>query len=206
MMDRNTKSETKRTVGAPKGSRDLSRKKQQITNAAEELFLKDGYDKTTMDNITSLANISKGTLYHYFKSKEELLKALRAKFENEVLHRVSQQVDKCAENDWKSKVETWIKASVSAYIELKDLHDLVIYSSNLPYRQTLLDAKITRLLSTIILEGNRARAWDIDDPDWTATIMFYSFRGGCDEAILGMQDVNVLPDKLKSIFFRILNI
>jgi len=47
-------------------------KKQLIIDVAIEEFFKNGYDKTSTDTITCRAGISKGILFHYFKSKKNL--------------------------------------------------------------------------------------------------------------------------------------
>jgi len=44
-----------------------------ITEAAMEVFLKKGYENTTMEAIAKNAGLSKGGLYHYFKSKDMVL-------------------------------------------------------------------------------------------------------------------------------------
>ena len=49
-------------------------KKEQIIAAARKLFTKYGYKKVSMDEIAREANVSKKTVYAYFKDKEELLK------------------------------------------------------------------------------------------------------------------------------------
>lgn len=50
--------------------------KEKIVQAAITTFSKYGYDKTRMDDIAESANLGKGTLYLYFKSKEELFYAI----------------------------------------------------------------------------------------------------------------------------------
>lgn len=47
-------------------------KHNQIMTAAATLFAKQGYKKTTIDEIVVKAGISKGLFYHYFKNKKEL--------------------------------------------------------------------------------------------------------------------------------------
>jgi len=47
-------------------------KKEMIAKAALSCFLSAGYSNTTMDDITKTAGISKGGVYWYFKSKEEI--------------------------------------------------------------------------------------------------------------------------------------
>lgn len=60
--------------------RDL---KQEIITAAWELFYKNGYEKTTVDDIIRAANTSKGGFYYYFRAKEELLNSLYSVFDRE---------------------------------------------------------------------------------------------------------------------------
>ena len=45
----------------------------KILNAAWKLFEEKGYEETTVDEIIEATHTSKGTFYHYFKSKEDLL-------------------------------------------------------------------------------------------------------------------------------------
>jgi AcrR family transcriptional regulator len=47
-------------------------KRRQILNGAREVFLTQGFDAASMGEIARRAGVSKGTLYVYFNSKEEL--------------------------------------------------------------------------------------------------------------------------------------
>lgn len=47
--------------------------KNKLFNAALTLFSKHGFDKTTIDDITSAAGFSKGTFYNHFPSKEYVI-------------------------------------------------------------------------------------------------------------------------------------
>lgn len=46
--------------------------KSKILNAALRLIRERGYEATTVDALCELAKVSKGSFFHYFKSKEEL--------------------------------------------------------------------------------------------------------------------------------------
>ena len=48
----------------------------RILQSAVDRFSKNGFDRTKMDEISSSADVSKGTLYNYFNSKEDLFHAL----------------------------------------------------------------------------------------------------------------------------------
>ena len=51
-------------------------RKSQILKAAEGVFTKKGFDEARMDDIADETGLSKGTLYLYFKSKDDLIIAI----------------------------------------------------------------------------------------------------------------------------------
>lgn len=51
-------------------------KRRQILDGARTVFLSDGFDGASMNDIARVAGVSKGTLYVYFESKEQLFEAL----------------------------------------------------------------------------------------------------------------------------------
>ncbi len=53
--------------------RDRARRKRAILKAALKLFVERGYKKTKMETIAQEAGLSKGLLYFYFKSKDQIL-------------------------------------------------------------------------------------------------------------------------------------
>ena len=61
---------------AERKEREKGQRRNDIVNAAEKVFFSKGIDSATMDEIAEKAELSKGTLYLYFKSKEELLFAV----------------------------------------------------------------------------------------------------------------------------------
>ncbi len=47
-------------------------KKDDISNQAKRLFAEKGYEGTAMDELASLANVNKASIYYYFKDKKNL--------------------------------------------------------------------------------------------------------------------------------------
>lgn len=64
---------------APQPDRAEERR-QQIMQAALTCFARKGYHQTTMDDIVAESGLSKGTLYWYFKSKDDLFISLVKSF------------------------------------------------------------------------------------------------------------------------------
>ena len=195
-----------RRIGAPQGPRKANQRRATLIEAAGKLFTEKGYEATTMDEIAAAANFSKGTLYHYFSNKAELLQVLREGFEKEIMRRVQSRVEGGPADDWRGRLKAWTDAAVDAYFEMIELHDVVIYGLGMPFRHAMADAEITRYLTKLISDGARAGAWRVADERWTAVVMFYSFRGGCDEAIMGTQRAEDVPNKLNDLFLRILGV
>ncbi len=52
--------------------REKESRREEIINAAEKIFFEKGLVQATMDEIAEAAELSKGTLYLYYKSKEDL--------------------------------------------------------------------------------------------------------------------------------------
>ena len=72
---------------APKTEEQLNRireeKKSKILDTALKLFAYNGFDRTTISKIAKDAEVSKGLIYNYFESKEEILKGIINQAETE---------------------------------------------------------------------------------------------------------------------------
>ena len=69
--------------------------------AAEKLFLAKGVEATTISEIVEEAQVAKGTFYHYFASKNEMLTALGNRYTARFLERLRNAVDGCPAGDWR---------------------------------------------------------------------------------------------------------
>ncbi|MEI4828121.1 TetR/AcrR family transcriptional regulator [Bacillus sp. FJAT-53711] len=56
--------------------KEYEERRNEILDTAERLFVSKGYMKTTVNDILREIGIAKGTFYHYFKSKEEVMDAI----------------------------------------------------------------------------------------------------------------------------------
>jgi len=63
-----------------KNPKNYGEKEQRILEAAGVLFARYGLKKTSVDEIAQMAGLGKGTIYLYFKSKEELFAAIVQRF------------------------------------------------------------------------------------------------------------------------------
>ncbi|MCS6989306.1 MAG: TetR/AcrR family transcriptional regulator [Chloroherpetonaceae bacterium] len=56
--------------------REKEQRRQEILRAAKTVFFRNGFEKTSMEMVAEECQLAKGTLYLYFKSKEELYLSL----------------------------------------------------------------------------------------------------------------------------------
>ncbi|HOD54758.1 MAG TPA: TetR/AcrR family transcriptional regulator [Candidatus Cloacimonadota bacterium] len=96
---------------------EISDKKELILNTAESIFEKYGYAKTSMDDIANEAYIGKGTIYYYFKSKEDIFLELVVHYHKMIRNLVEKEMSKCTSFDQKFKlmIELPIKYAIEKY-------------------------------------------------------------------------------------------
>jgi len=91
-------------------TREKEQRRNTILAAAEKLFARDGYTATSLDRVAEEVEISKGTIYLYFKNKEDLFFTLiREKFEA-LIQQVTTQINKT--NSLEDLVSTAIRVMV----------------------------------------------------------------------------------------------
>ena len=64
--------------------KDPETRRSELIDTAEELFLENGYEETTVSEIVRNAGVAQGTFYHYFKSKDEVLNAITDRWIEEI--------------------------------------------------------------------------------------------------------------------------
>ena len=75
-MSQNTPHNPLTNETAPKRSRRKEARPGELLEAALDLFVEKGFAATRVDDVAARAGVSKGTLFLYFPSKEELFKAV----------------------------------------------------------------------------------------------------------------------------------
>lgn len=74
---------------------EVDKIKESIKKAAQDLFRKYGYHKTSVNEIAKRAKIAKATIYKYFESKELLLQAILMEY---IQNRVYEIIDNPSED------------------------------------------------------------------------------------------------------------
>jgi len=97
-------------TGKKKRQHSLDEKRKKIYRAALTVFSEDGFHQATMNKIAALSGVAKGTVYEYFKSKEELLDQLLEEHYEEIVDRISAICD-CGDDileQTREMIEFWV--------------------------------------------------------------------------------------------------
>jgi AcrR family transcriptional regulator len=98
--------------------REKLARREAILEAAREVFFKNGFQTTTMDQVAEAAELSKGSLYLHFPTKEELYVSLHIEG-LELLHERFKKAVQGVE-DWETRIRNIGKAYYNFYREEKN--------------------------------------------------------------------------------------
>ena len=179
-------------------------RREEIMDAAQRLFLKQGVAATTIDHVAAGAEIAKGTVYLHFTSKQVLLAALGERYADRHLACIKAALAAKSERDWAGKLKVWAEANVTFYLDSIALHDMLFHEARAPTREGRIDNIIIDHLAWLLNAGTDAGAWSIDDPRFTAVFLFSGMHGIVDDAYVKEKRIAKGPviRRLQRICFR----
>ena len=113
---------------AERKEREKLQRRQEIISAAESVFFSQGYENSTMDDVAKKVELSKGTLYLYFNSKEELLLIIVKKAFVKLHELFVEHTEK--ENDGLCKIRATGEAFIRFFFEYEDYYNTLKYYHN----------------------------------------------------------------------------
>lgn len=152
-------------------------RRTEIIEAARFLFQTQEYEKVTMQEVMERLGIAKGTIYHHFQSKEELLEAVVENIVEEQIMQMQQVVDE-AEGSALDKLRLLVQAGRSAEGGeeiLKTLH----HSGNVTMHTRLLAAALigqAPLYAGLIRQGCDEGLFQTDYPLECAEYILSAFQ------------------------------
>ena len=158
----------------------VSKTKAKLVDVARQLFAKMGVENTTMNDIALASKKGRRTLYTYFKSKEEIYKAV-VETELEILLDVMKRV---AEKD----ISPDLKIIEMIYTRLDAVKEVVYRNGTLRANffrdiwrvekvRKRFDAKELQLFKNVLQEGVEKGVFQVDDVDMTAELVHYCVKG-----------------------------
>lgn len=155
----------------------------ELMVAAEKLFLAQGVDATTVSEIVEAAQVAKGTFYHYFSSKSDMLDALGKRYTEQFLASLEEAMEGCASDDWTGRLRVWIHANVETYVKTYRTHDIVYTNHHHHDRSNQAKNAILDQLLEIIEGGRSAGIWAPEEPRIVALLIYSGVHGATDDVI-----------------------
>jgi AcrR family transcriptional regulator len=154
--------------------------REHLVQAARQVFMRYGFKKTALDDIAKEARKGKSTIYYYFKSKDEIFKAV-IEAESEIrAQTIDEQVS--AVEDPQQKLRTYIYVrmlslkKVDNYYEAikNDLLDNLYFINSL--RISHLDSEVA-FVKNLLQEGIDKGVYTIQNPELTAKTIVTLLQG-----------------------------
>lgn len=169
-------------------SKDPETRRQEIVDAARELFLSQGYDKTSVEDIVRKVNVAKGLFYYYFPKKEAILAAIADQFIDEVNEEFSQYLTE-DHPDLASMVNTLLGFFLDVIEKNENFLNISTSSGtviSLYVKQRLENTAIEALFGLLQQSPQKLR---LKYPEYTARILV---RGLADLYLEGVTDPGIM--------------
>ena len=160
-------------------------RRDELMNAAERLFLARGFEGTTVEEITTGAEVANGTFYLHFATKGDVLEALRERFVQGLLDAVTAAVAGQPRDDWRGRLAAWARACAIGYLDAASLHHLVFVAVPPPSREGMARNVLVDHLDDLIAAGAHGGAWTIEESGFTAVFLFNALHGVVNQAAAG---------------------
>lgn len=180
----------------------MNNTKRAIFEAAIKIFSTNGFEGATMDDMAQEAGVAKGTLYYYFKSKEELFKFIIT----EGMELIGEQLNEAAEKEENSldKLKSLCTLQLNLVYEKRDFFKVVMSQLwGQEVRQFELREAINKYILKVESYLKQAMEDGIIKKD-DAYFMAYTFFGAlCSAAIYelinnGKSSIDEITDKIMS--------
>jgi AcrR family transcriptional regulator len=172
-------------------------RRDELLDVAFQLCVTEGFDATSVEHITTTAGIAKGTFYHYFESKDDLLAQMVAKFGDELLGHMEARMA-AADGDALVRLRTLMQASSDWKLAQLDTSLAIIpvlyREENYTLRHRLFSEWLERtrpLLLEILTQGARDGSFDIADPVSMTNVvlaLWFDYAGRLWESAMGAPD------------------
>jgi len=130
-------------------------RRRELITIAEQLFLQQGYENTTVNQIIGRLNLAKGTYYYHFRSKEDILIAVSDKLLHDTRQKLL-EVHKQTETDVLWRIRTMLKIFRDDFVRNRGIWKLIYQDNNVAMHKQVskIGAKsFTPLLTDVLQEG-----------------------------------------------------
>jgi AcrR family transcriptional regulator len=185
-------------------------RKTELLETARTLFFEKGYEKTSVDDIISAVQVSKGGFYHHFSSKDELVDCLVT----DIIEKTKTELCVIFEDNTLSAIEKLKKTSNAgkvikvANVDILKTYLIVVYrDENIVLRHKMNQKSIemfTPLYSSMIHQGIEEGVFNTPSPDFAAKMILYLAIGVQDMYWKLFLEMDKKPENINIVYNQIL--
>jgi len=162
------------------GKLKADEKKKIITQVAQKIFSRYGLIKTTVDEIAKAARMGKASLYHYFKSKEEIFKEVVEQENRFLKEKIREAI--INEDTPQKKMKIYILKKMEHLKELANIHSALEddYLEHYAFIEKIREKNSREELFTIreiLQDGEDKGIFEINDIELTAFAIASALKG-----------------------------
>ena len=160
--------------------------KNKILDTAEILFVKKGYAHTTINDILEAGGIVKGSLYYYYKSKEEILDGVIKRHGDQAITAATQVATDVKLNAKEKLLAILLAQKPQDSHQQQLIDDLEGSSDGYMFLKTVTDLllRLAPILGDIIINGNNEEVFNCPYPQESAEILLAAAHSLFDNANL----------------------
>lgn len=130
-------------------------RKNEIIDTAAKLFVTKGYEQCSVNDILNTIGIAKGTFYHYFKSKEDVLDAVIDKTSSRLSEKITMVADNSELAPEDKILHVFLSMRVDEKIEELLIEEMHKSENALMHQKSLVSSVniLTPILTQIVSEG-----------------------------------------------------
>ncbi len=152
---------------------------EKILDAAARLFARHRFHEARMDDIAAAATVGKGTVYRYFKDKEELYLALLERAACGISARLREETSHAG--DPRARLEGVIRAILGYFDDNPHLFDLIQHAEVTSRPEALLPwhrwrDEVGDRVREIFQDAHRTGAFRVTDPELASLIFLGGLR------------------------------
>ena len=176
----------------------MNRTKRKIFETALKLFAEKGYDATSVEEITSVVGVAKGTLYYHFSSKEEIFNFLIE--EGMKLLYNSIEIKLAKQNTYLGKLKAIILIQIKVLVQYEHLATILFSqiwgndSRNIVLRNHVYN--YMKEIENIITKGIQSKEFKECNPELMATQIFCLICSSLIYKLKTKQEINI-PEMFK---------
>jgi AcrR family transcriptional regulator len=186
-------------------SKEYDERLNEFLDTAQQLFFERGYEQTSVNHIIEKVGVAKGTFYHYFKTKSELLDKLVSRFGKRLREEIEPLMEQPGLNAI-DKLNLFFEKGRSIKAQNVDLMMMfmkVLYTDdNLRLRHEMNKKNtvlVAPLISSILEQGIREGTVSVIDPYNTALLLYSMMYNLAETTSILLLHIDEHPENMDEI-------